>query len=283
MNGWSARHYGIFRAALGAYAAWQLASFIPWGAELFSREGLLPMRSRLTWMLPNPLGVWDSPAAVTLFLALGVLLAVLFTAGIRDRAAGIGLWFVWACLVGRNPLIGNPSLPYVSWLFAMHALQPPIGAKKWSFSKDVLLATWILMSVAYAFSGYTKLVSPSWQDGAVMRIALLRAFARPAPPAWLQAGATLVLLKLVCWTVIASQLAFAPLALSRALRPWAWLSMLLMHVLIAPLLGLADLSAAMVLFHIFSFDPGWIPASIKVKRDWRFLAQDDTPPSVAKG
>src|SRR5262249_29596562 len=39
-------------------------------------------------------------------------LSVLFAVGCWDRVAAVMLWYIWACLHGRLPLISNPGLPY---------------------------------------------------------------------------------------------------------------------------------------------------------------------------
>jgi predicted DCC family thiol-disulfide oxidoreductase YuxK len=56
------------------------------------------------------------------------------------------------------------------------------------------------------------------------------------------------------------ELAFAPLALFRRLRPVLWLAMLLMHLGLIVLIDFADLSLGMVMLHLFTFDPAWVRA-----------------------
>lgn len=41
-NGWSGGQYSLFRALLGLYLLVHFADLVPWGAELFSRRGVLP-------------------------------------------------------------------------------------------------------------------------------------------------------------------------------------------------------------------------------------------------
>ena len=108
----------FFRVALGAYLAVHFMQLIPWGAELFSNQGALPngAASPILYLFPNILAVWDSPAMVTGMLVVAVALTMPLMAGHGDRAAALGLYYIWACVFGRNPLIMNPSLPYVGWL-----------------------------------------------------------------------------------------------------------------------------------------------------------------------
>jgi predicted DCC family thiol-disulfide oxidoreductase YuxK len=45
----------------------------------------------------------------------------------------------------------------------------------------------------------------------------------------------------------------------RRLRPWLWLVMLGLHLSLIALIDFADLSLGMVMFHLLTFDPAWIP------------------------
>jgi predicted DCC family thiol-disulfide oxidoreductase YuxK len=207
---------------------------------------------------------------VTVFLLVGVLLSVFFAIGYFDRAAALALWYIWACLLGRNPLISNPSLPYVGLLLLAHACLPsaPYGSvggrgrpdpgSEWRMPQAIFLVVWILMSVGYAYSGYTKLVSPSWIDGT----AIARVLANPLARENLLNRTLIALpesiLKVMAWGALALELSFAPLALFRRTRPYVWGLMLGMHIGLIALIDFADLSIGMVMLHLFAFDPAWI-------------------------
>src|SRR5215468_6604128 len=49
---------------------------------------------------------------------------------IYHRTAALLLWYLSACLFGRNPLISNPALPFIGWLLLLHTLLPkaPYGS-----------------------------------------------------------------------------------------------------------------------------------------------------------
>src|SRR5262249_33464003 len=158
-------------------------------------------------------------------------LSVLFAVGRYDRPAAVVLWYVWACLFGRNPLIANPGLPFVGWLLLAHACLPaaPYGSWAargrpdpgggWRMPPALLPAPGPLRALGYSYSGYTKLVSPSWLDGSALARVLDNPLARPGPvreallalPAWV--------LRLATWAALGLELSFAPLALFRRLRP----------------------------------------------------------------
>ena len=190
------------------------------------------------------------------------------------------IWYILACLFGRNPLISNPSLPFVGWLLLAHALLPPAPYGSWSartrtdprggwyMPTALFAAAWVVMSVGYTYSGYAKLVSPSWLDGTALAHVLNNPLARPtfvrdlllAAPAWT--------LRLATWGGL--ELTFAPLALFRRARPWIWTAMVGLHLGLMVLVDFAELSLGMVILHLFTFDPRWVPNRWRERRDHIF-------------
>jgi predicted DCC family thiol-disulfide oxidoreductase YuxK len=267
-SGWTRGQYSIFRVVLGLYLLQHFLALLPWGKELFSSAGVLPRASLspLTHLFPNILALADSPAFVAACLVTAAVLSVFFIIGKFDRAAGLLIWYLWACFYGRNPLIGNPSMPFIGWLLLAHLLIPSVSPREpvesmtgWRMPKDIYLAAWILMSLAYTYSGYTKLVSPSWVDGSALSRVLANPLARDtiirvfllSLPAWVLKAAT--------WSGLALELSFAPLALLRRVRPWLWLAMVGMHLGLMLLVNFTDLTAGMLILHLFTFDPAWLP------------------------
>ena len=117
-NGWTGGQYSLFRVIFGLYLCIHFLQLLPWGTELFSNQGALPeaAASPLVYAFPNVLAIWDAPLFVTGVLSVACVLSMLFAVGAYDRWAAVGLWYVWACVFGRNPLIANPSLPFIGWL-----------------------------------------------------------------------------------------------------------------------------------------------------------------------
>jgi len=272
-NGWTGGQYSLFRALLGAYLAVHLAMLLPWGTELFSSQGVLPdaTLSPLARAFPNVLALHDAPWFVSALLGLGLLASALLALGWRDRIAALFLWYLWACLFGRNPLIANPSLPYVGFVLLAHALLPPAPYGSlaatgrvdpdggWRMPRGIFLAAWIALAAGYTYSGCNKLVSPSWVDGSAMARVLENPLARPGFVRAALLGLPEGLMRALTWGALALELAFAPLALIRRTRPLAWSAMLAMHLGLIVLIDFADLSLGMVLVHLFTFDPAWIP------------------------
>jgi predicted DCC family thiol-disulfide oxidoreductase YuxK len=271
-NGWTGGQYSLVRGLFGTYLFVHFLHLAPWAAELFSNRGALPdgAASPLLHLFPNVLALWDDPIFVTALLIAAAGLAVLFAAGCADRAAAVALWYVWACLHGRMPLIGNPGLPYIGWMLLAHAFLPraPYGSWAargrpdpeggWRMPEGIFLAAWILMAVGYTYSGWTKLVSPSWLDGSAVARVLENPLARPGVGRELFLALPAGALRLATWGALGAELLFAPLAVLPRARPWIWGLMLSMHLGLILLIDFADLSLGMVMLHMFTFDPAWV-------------------------
>lgn len=212
VNGWTGGQYSAFRLVFGAVLAVQFAGLLPYGTELSANSG---------------------PAVVVALLAAGLVLSLCLAIGLRDRVCALALWFVWVCLFMLNPLIANPSLPFVGCLLLAHAALPraPYGSWDargrpdpdggWMMSPQIFAVAWIVLALAHSYSGYTELMSSSW---------------------------------------LGFELLFAPLALVRRLRPWLWGALLGMHLGLIALIDFADLSLGMAMLHGFTFDPAWVRA-----------------------
>jgi hypothetical protein len=271
-NGWTERDYAIFRAVFGGFLFVHFVQLLPWGAEVFSNAGALPdgAASPLLSLFPNVLAVWDTPFFVGALLACGAASSLLLAAGRHDRIAAFVLWYILACLFGRNPLISNPSLPYVGLLLLAHASLPHASRKlstartatvdtnsTWSMKPSVYLVVWILMACGYSYSGYIKLDSPSWMDGTALVRVLENPLARISPLRDALLSLPAFLLRLATWGALLLELLFAPLVLWRRARPFVWGVMLLMHLALVVLVNFAELSAGMILLHLFTCDPRW--------------------------
>jgi hypothetical protein len=273
-NGWTAGQYRLVRAIFGSYLLIHFVQLAPWAAELFSNQGVLSdsRASPLLHLFPNVLALCDTPTFVTGLVIAAAALSVALAVGFHDRLAAVLLWYFLACLHGRMPLISNPGLPYVGWLLLAHASIPELPSwsqivpdhadpsKAWRMPECIFLASWILMALGYTYSGFAKLISPSWLDGTAIARVLENPLARPGPVRDALLALPGGFLRLATWTALFLELSFAPLALLSRLRPWLWLLLLLMHLSLIALIDFADLSLGMVMLHLFTFDPAWVRA-----------------------
>lgn len=259
--------FAVFRIVFGVYLTVHFLDLLPYAAELFSRGGMLS-DARLNFthgLLPNPLERWDSPAFATAFVAGLAALSFAFTVGFCRRFAAIALWVGWACLFNRNNLIINPSLPYVGMLLLLSVIVPsgePLSVRpteeEWRFPTGAYWAAWVLLALGYAFSGWTKLQSPSWVDGSALEHVLNNPLARPgfARDAMLRFPQAL---QLLTWATLAVELLFLPFSFQQTGRLVAWSALCSLHVGIVLLVDFADLSIGMWMVHLFTFDLAWIP------------------------
>jgi predicted DCC family thiol-disulfide oxidoreductase YuxK len=272
-NGWTRGQFRIFRVTFGLYLLYHFLSLLPWGPELFSSQGVLPQgaMSPVFHLFPNLFLLWDSSLFVQACLLAAALFSLFFTAGKYDRVMAVLVWYLWACLYGRNPLIGNPSLPFIGWLLLAYTLVPSFSDRNelsstsedtgsWSLPGDIFAAAWILMALAYSYSGYCKLISPSWMDGTALRQVLNNPLARETVVRTSLLALPALWLKAATWAALFLELAFAPLALLRRLRPYLWLAMVGLHLGLLVLVNFSDLTLGMLMLHFFTFDPSWIPS-----------------------
>ncbi|HJY83632.1 MAG TPA: HTTM domain-containing protein, partial [Candidatus Binatia bacterium] len=266
-NGWTGGQYSLFRAIFGTYLFVHFVQFLLWGVGLFPNHGVPPQVSASPLISPfsHFLVLGDAPVFVNVLLGMAVGLSVLFVLGCYDRVAAVGLCFLWVCLFGRNSPIANPSLLYVGWLLLAHAFLPPSPygswaargrpdpAGSWRMPRPIYTLAWILMALGYTYSGCTKLVSPSWLDDTALAWVLENPLARPSAVREALLALPDGILHLASWGALGLELAFAPLALIRPLRPWLWGLMLVMHLSLIVVIDFADLSFGMVMLHLFTF------------------------------
>ncbi len=271
-NGWTGGQYSLYRAALGVYLAIHFAALLPYGTELFSDRGMIEHATSSPFFpwFPNLWFAFDAPGAVFALLLLACGASVLLAAGFRDRVAALFVWYVLACTFTRNPLISNPSLPFIGWLLLAHSALAarPYGAwdtrgrddPRGDFNRPptAFAATWVVMAAGYSYSGITKLVSPSWIDGSAVSYVLSNPLARPtALRSWLLELPD-VLLRLATWGALFAELLFLPLALFARTRPIIWLALLSMHLGLALVIDFFELSVGMMILHLATFDPRWL-------------------------
>lgn len=280
----TARSFAAFRIVFGLYLAVHFASLIPHARELFSSAGMLPDSSLLptAGLFPNLLFLTDTPGAATAWCLGLAVIATAFAAGWQRRLCALALWYGWACLLGRNPFIANPGIPYVGWLLLAcavipsgEALRPERADPRWQMPGGVYIVALSLMAVGYTASGLHKLGAPSWRDGTAILHVLQTPLARPS---WLRAW--LVDLPPACtmamtYGVLALEILAAPLLLWRRSRRHGWVLLTAMHAGILLTLDFADLTFGMLMIHLFVVDPAWRPrtGSSRSRPDARRLAE----------
>jgi hypothetical protein len=271
-NGWTGGTYSFFRALLGLSLFVYFLRLLPWGMELFSNQGALAnfQEKHGSAYFPNILALWNSPSAVMALLALGAFLGILLTIGLKDRIAAIGLWYLWACLLDRNPFILNPQFPYIGWLLLAHACLPgaPYGSwearsrpgqgKAWEFPGPIQEAAWWVVGLTYSYSGFYKLLTPAWKDGSALFWILQNPLSRENLFCRLMLELPSPCLMGLTWMAAWLEFLYWPLALFRRTRPWIWTAMVMVHLALIFLMDFFWISWGMILVQLFLFDPAWI-------------------------
>ena len=132
------------------------------------------------------------------------------------------------------------------------------------------LGAWILLALGYSYSGYSKLVSPSWVNGTALERVFNNPLARPGLIHDLVIQSPHVILQLATWGALGLELSFAPLVLISRLRPFLWAAMVLMHLSLMVFINFADLSLGMMMIHLFTFNPDWVKPLRAGNKDWLF-------------
>lgn len=268
-------YYSLIRILLGSYLLIHFIQLIPYGTEIFSAAGVLSgTNSPLLGILPNPLHYFDNPLTVTILLMTGVVSGLFLAIGCFDRFASLVAALILAWLYARNPLIANPSMPVVGWMLVAHCFVPsnsygslqarerPDKWVDWHFPREIWIAAWIMLAVAYSYSGYTKLLSPSWVDGSAISQVLENPLARDHFVRGLILGLPPIFLKLLTWGLLWLEILFIPLCFFTITRKWAWLLMLLVQCGFLIFLNFADLTFPMFLIHALTFDRRWLSKQI---------------------
>ncbi len=257
-------HLKTFRIVLGIYLLVHFLMLTPYAGELFSDSGIFADPSLLPsyGFFPNPLFSFGTELFAQLFLVGLALLSALLVAGMRTRVVALALWFGWAALLSRAPFIANPSIPFVGLLLLGLAALPSDWSSTQARSASMLLwrGVWVLLAVSYSVSGVHKLGSPSWVDGSALAELTQNPLARDYFITSFLASSPLWMTGLMTWGSLALEILFAPLALFSRIRPWVWLAMVGMHLGILAVVSFADLTAGMLLVHLFVFDGRWISA-----------------------
>ncbi|QDU69942.1 DCC1-like thiol-disulfide oxidoreductase family protein [Engelhardtia mirabilis] len=265
-GGWTGGQYSLLRFSLGLALALYLVRLLPWAEELFTYRGVIGGSYGR-----DGLQSFYDPGSAQAVVGVGVVLALLFAAGLRTRWAALGLFVVWSLTHGRNPLVADSGAPFVGWVLLFHAALPqaPFGSIDargrldprglWSYPRALRIAAWTMLALTTAYSGASKLASSAWRSGEAVgglfagplsHDGLLRDAFLGLPP-WVLAAGT--------FGVLALQLAFVPLALWRPARVWIWSAMFAATLVVALAFDSPDASLGRLALLGLCFDPRWIP------------------------
>ena len=268
---YSSWHFAIFRILFGLYLAIHFFDLIPYAAEIWSGSGNIPKPEILPTygVFPNVLFWFTAPIFAKGFLGFLCLVSIFFMVGFWRRTSALVLWYGWACLLGRNPFIANPGIPFIGLLLLSCAIIP-VGealsvstskaSEPWHMPFGIFQGVWCIMALGYTISGLHKCMSPSWVDGTAIIHLLNNPLGRDDILRTQLLSMPEILLRWNTWGVLALEILFAPLCLFSFTRKWTWLAMIGMHLGIVSLVNFADLTIGVLMVHLFTFDERWLPA-----------------------
>lgn len=257
--------FAIFRIYLGFYLLFTLLTSIPSSVDIWSNKGIIPRsENNLTYgVFPNILNHYDAPIQIKIFIVILSLLSFLFMLGYARRWISFLLWYGWACLLNRNNLILNPSIPYIGWLLLACCLIPagePLSISKkradWEMPKLIISGAWIIFVLGYFFSGIDKLRSASWTEGTALKKIMECPLGNSFNYMLIEAIPARIL-SLLNWLIISVELMCLPLAIFKQTRKWAWLLATFIQLAIFISLNIYPIFFGMLTIHIFVYDKDW--------------------------
>ena len=272
--------FALWRVAMGGFLAVHFAALLPYAPEIYGPEGVFPDASTNLSAGALPPTPWLFSSALATRATVGglTLLSVGFALGFARRLAAVLIWAGLVMLLHRNNLTHNVSLPYLGWLLLASTLVPTGEGggfsrrdPDWAFPKALLLGAWVVFGVSYTLGGWVKLQRPEWWTGD----ALGYVFERPithAPVAYLASLLPEPTLRLASWGSAGLEGVAAAMILLPSTRLVAWWGLTGLQLGILATMDLAELSVAVLLFHLFLYDPTW-PFPDRLRRLADALAQ----------
>lgn len=250
-------HFTIFRIILGAFLTWHFAALLPYAAELYSNQGVIPNASS------NPTGALSptffTPILSQIAVVSGVVASVCFLLGKFRVPAALWLVALSTLLFLRNNLTANPGLPYINLALLLSTLVPRAKDGDQQIPAVVLRTAHFLLALGYSFSGLTKLSSPSWLDGSAFSHILRNPLSRPDLLNDSLLALPDIFSSMATWGALLAEVLYLPFYAWRKSRPFIWVTLLSMHFGLMITMDFADLSLGMVMIHLFTFQPEWLP------------------------
>ncbi|MDH5656230.1 MAG: DCC1-like thiol-disulfide oxidoreductase family protein, partial [Spirochaetia bacterium] len=147
-----------------------------------------------------------------------------------------------------------------------------ISVKNWQMPGMIFYGAWLIMAAGYTISGIHKLGSPSWIDGSAVLHLLHNPLARDTFIRGFILEAPVWFFNVLSWSALFLEIAFLPLAAFRKTRWIAWTGIVFMHLGILTVVNFADLTAGVLMIHLFTVDPLWFPS--------RKFAKNKNPPVI---
>ena len=260
----ASKQFAAFRIALGLFLATHFLMLAPYAGEIYGPTGMYG--AAFPTPFPNLLSHARTDEEVRYGVWTLAALGVLLTVGFQRRATSVVLWYGWACLTDRVPVLYVPSEGLVGWLLLLTALVPsgerwsisPRPREGWRLPSQMIDAVWIVLGVGYLASGMDKLSAPSWTEGTAIRSVLTSPISRWDVLAEAVEHVPDLAVALLTFTVLFFEITFLAMIWNRRTRMIAWTMAMLFHCGIRIALDLHTVTDPFLVAQILVFDPKWI-------------------------
>lgn len=147
---------GLF-SLVYAFRMWPVAT------TLYTRDGILPLAMSESGLMGSFWSFMDNAPAVHLLHALTALAGLTLIFNVRPRVSAFVIFAAQWYLYNRNTFTFAPDTGYTQAFLLILACQA------WITKKERLFLGWLVLGVAYSYSGLSKLDSPVWTEGLATR------------------------------------------------------------------------------------------------------------------
>ncbi len=256
----------LVRFLLGLYSCFYAYALRPYLNELYSPQGLLASLSdSIVYNSWFSFFHFREPNQLMMMNSLLILFSFFFAVGLFQRFSALGLWLLSLYFFNLNTYASSPELPYLGWLCLVFVVIPSglpfsLGRrnKEWEMPRFVFGGAWVVLAFSYFNSGILKALTPGWLAGSELgRIAQIPYLIY----SWtISLAESMPLLFIVLnWFVVAIEIGAIFTAVSGSYRRYFWFFSTVMHLGILGMMDLAQVSLGMLIFHLFLFDPNWLP------------------------
>ncbi len=257
--------FNLWRSLTALYVLVYTVLLWPYAGLLYSNSGISKDYTHSISLLSFS----SSEIVVYVFLSILIASSLLLFIGKFSKTATFITLFVLNSLYNKNPLSESPELFLIGWLlFATLFITPPdfsLSKKRteiWQIPKSVLYSAWIVLGVAYCYSGYTKLLTPSWLTGEAMYKVLNGQLAFSFTQAMCE-KLPFSLYKYSGFIVVWAELIAPLLFIKEVTRKWSSYFYIFLHINILIFIDLTQVSLGMLLFHLFIFNYKWLPEKLR--------------------
>jgi len=263
---------GLWRIAYGLLVFFWAIALAPDLFTFFSPSGIQSVVPDRPWSL---LHVFPGDGGVLTLYVLLIVGSVCLTIGLFSRVASIVVWVCVVSFTRRNPFIlnsGDVALQNVAFYLMLAPAGAALSVDRWLSVKErfwdaPLRSPWALrlmqvqLSILYITAVWAKLQGQAWNDGSAVHYAFSAGDIHRFPlPNFLVNDPLIV--NLETYGTLAIEASLGILVWKRALRPWALLAGVFLHLSIDYAITVSFFSYVMLVSYVAWVSPRWLDAKL---------------------